>query len=347
MQRTTGSFLLPGMAGLPALLLAACALCCGNGGTTATKTSHEAVLPPSPSEEAWKPAQGTVLARAGSLEVLDSAVEAVLKSGEASDPSEALDRATRLEAVAAQAVREGGLPARQVAAPRYRQALVQRLIRHSLEEKLTPDTVPDTYLQQAWGTKRIRRKYVHYDSFFVSDLQLICCREPSSICVERKEDFAACFAAGKEMMEKALAIVQAKAPKDGDDYKDAVSEAIDKLGQQMTFQVFSFYFDVKRSHAENVNVVRMSKPVTEAVLEMKVGKISKLVRDQFGWHIIFLRKHVPEENRKLEEPAVRREIAEGAYAAVQKAEFSVLVSKAVETRKVEVFEERLKALRQK
>ncbi len=336
---------LPPTAGLLAVLLWACALSCGDAGTPAAGASHVTVLPPTPSEQAWRPAEGKVLARSGELVVLDTAVEAALRSGDADDASEALERAMRIEAVAAYALREGGTTVRQEAAPRYRQALVQRLIRRKLEEELTPDTVPDTYLKQAWATKKIRRKYVHYDSFFVSDLQFICCREPSSLCFEKREANAACFATGKAMMEKARALLVSKAPKDGDEYKEGASEAIKKLGRQMTFQAFSFYFDVKRSYEENVNVMRMSKPVTEAALKMKVGEISELIEDQFGWHLVFLRKHVPEENRSLDEPAVRREIAEGALSAIQKAEFSVLISKAVQARKVEVFEERLKALR--
>jgi hypothetical protein len=325
--------------------LAVLVAACGDGKAPAVVGGHKTVLPPLPTEEAWAPAEGKVLARSGALEVLDSAARAVQRSGEEMDPARALDRAASLEAVSAHALGEGGEDLRLAAAPRYRQALVQRLLTLVLEEKLTPATAPEEYLKQAWSTKKIRRKYVHYDSFFVSDLQHICCRDHASICIRDHEDFGECFARGEEKMKAAMAMLRAASPADGDAFEAAALDAKEKIGASITYQTFSFYHDAQRSYEENVNVVRMSKPVTVATLALKMGQQSGIVRDHFGLHIIFLKDHIPEENRSLDEEAVRLEIAEGALPAIRKAEFSVLISRAVRDRKVEVFEDRLEALR--
>ena len=141
--------------------------CAPEASPTAPESSFIPVRPPSdPASEAWGSAGKTEVARVGSVGVMVEDVRAIMAAGLADEPARALEMAVENEALAQWAAKSESMTGSVGSAPiRFRQALVQRLLRYEFEEKLTPDTVPFDYIKSAFWAPSIRKRYIHFDAF--------------------------------------------------------------------------------------------------------------------------------------------------------------------------------------
>jgi len=255
------------------------------------------------------------------------------------DPQRALDEAIKIEALAQKGAAELMAHDQPKLVRRFRQALVQRALQSRLEEKLTTKNIPEHYLEEAY--QRTKRRYDHYDVFFFRDMLLICCTVGSDYCLSHQDEYEDCFTENAARAQSVYDLMVEENPKTADQFEKLFSNAQGRVGTVLRFQTYSFYFDVSRSYDKNVNVKRFTRPITDAALKMKPGEFYAPIRDEYGWHVVFLEKHIPETSKTLSDPEVRTEISNNIYTKVQGEEFRVLLNETAKTRVLEVHQKQL------
>ena len=333
-----------------AVVVAACAALAACGPEApppepaAAPTAVTAVrLPAGPDAPDWT-SESDPVATVGGVAITAADVRAVMNAAAITDPKEALGRAIEVEVVAAAAAADGVDHFYGELLPRYQQALVQALLKQRLEVELVPETVPMAYVKQAFMHKEVRKRYDHWDAFYMRDIQWICCQS-GAWCRTNQDKFEGCFAQGAQVMAQVLRDLKAADIRDEHQYEEWFNENWRRKYPELQYEEYGFYFDMSRTWDQNTNVFRMSKEVTEASIALKIGEHSGVTKDPFGYHIVYLAMHIPEQRKSPEDPEVRDEIAANIIEQVRSAEFLELVQKEVRERKIVTFDEALTALR--
>ncbi len=310
---------------------------------------HQSVhtqLPPTPDQVAWTSTGETVVARVGSKPIYASTVRLIMQLEPSLSPRQALDRAIEIEAISADGASKFGASPPSNLVHRYRQLLVQRFLQKNFEEDLTVTTVPDKYLKKAFKVKKVRKHFIHYDTFFVRDLQLICCSTNHVVCAQNLKKNAPCFEKFKQESRRLRKFVLANKPKTADEFSALVDRAKEEINPRVQHQKFDFYYDVNESYKANqARVDRMTRAVNEGVLTLEIGDISPVLSDQYGYHILYLENHIPEANGSLADVEVRKELSEKIFPAVQREEFMQSITQSFRAYHVTLDDEALKSLR--
>jgi len=297
---------------------------------------------PTPTSTSWYSSDVDVVATVNDVPITVENVRLMQRAKPSQSSFESLEEAIVTELLAQEGVRNLPTTAQTRINKRFKEALIQRVLHVQLEEELTTENIPDRYLNEAYN--RMKRSYDHYDIFFFRDMLLVCCRAGSAFCLSHQDDYKECFERTGKLAKEVHKIVTEKLPESGDDFEALFLQAQKAAGDELRFQKYSFYYDVKRSYDENVNVTRFTRPITEAALTMKVGTVHPPIRDEYGWHVVFLEKHVPEASRTLADPEVKTEISKNIYAKVQENEFRVLLNETAGKHELRVYRERLSDL---
>ncbi len=280
-----------------------------------------------------------MLAQLGQQNISLKALQEVLPSLDVPTPRQALVSLATTDAVASAALNIPGSERRPSATRRFHQALVQSYLKKKLEIELRPETVPEHYVEVAY--KRMRPYFDHYDAYYIMDFMLLCCRESVGYCDANAERFESCFQELKSKSERVYDIVREADPQNEQEFEGLFSTAQLAVGDGLKFQSYSMFYDKSRTWDEMSDMNRLTKPVTHQAIKMKVGEISKPVRDSYGWHVLYLKGFDPEEHRDLTDPSVRLEIGEKIISKVRESEYTQLIQKSGSNRKVQVHFERL------
>ncbi|MBR57293.1 MAG: hypothetical protein CMH54_04465 [Myxococcales bacterium] len=329
------------------LLVVVASLLCGcSSHSKPEQKITQTLLPPTPDQSNWASEGDVIVARVDSQPIYASTVRLFLKHNPDLSPRQALEKAMELEAVAMDGAKSFGSTPPANLVHRYRQLLVQRFLSQNFEENLTVDTVPNEYLEKAFKMKNVRIHFVHYDTFYVRDLQLLCCHVNHIVCARQREDNAACFKDLKGQANRLHKLIKDANPKTADEFSALVDRAKKEIHPEVQVQEFSFFYDVNETYEVNRNRVNlMTQPINEGVLTMKVNEVSKVFEDQYGYHILFLEKHVPEANGTLEDEDVRKELSAKIYPAVQREEFMRNITQSFRKYNVTIDDEALNQLR--
>lgn len=297
------------------------------------------IVPPTPGEVAWQ-ADGEVFVASLSERRIPLNYLTEIHAGiETHDGREALLQLAKADTVAARSLNEADGVFRQSSIRRYHQALVQSYLKLKLEKELTPETVPSHYIDVAY--KRMRPFFDHFDSYYIMDFLLLCCRESVSYCSANAARLAQCFDSLKPKSEAVYRAVSEAAPTNPDEFEALFPTAQMTAGDALKFQTYSMFYDKSRTWDEMTDMNRLTKPVTNQIIKMKVGEISVPIRDSFGWHVLYLKQFKAEEHRKVDDPSVRLEIGEKILSTVRQSEYTHLIQRAGSRRQVKVHLERL------
>jgi len=300
--------------------------------------------PLGPDDERWGSKGSKEVARVGQVKVMAEDVEAVMNAGMAESPEAALKLALEMEALAQWAAATRATDGNaEVSAIRYRQALVQRFLKHEFEEKLNVETVPFEYIKIAFWAPSIRKRYIHFDAFRAMDVQYLCCHTISE-CSYDPESREPCFKEGQIAVRELYELLKTRNPETTAEFTEFANQTIGEVHAGFKLNDFAVFYDVDVSYEKNTRVDRATRPVMDALLTMSESQYHKPVRDMFGWHLMFLAEHEPEKLLKPEDPEVRREIAEGIYPSVQKQELMKYLGKQLGTRQVEIRAPQIRAL---
>lgn len=305
--------------GLPAAL----ASCGGDGPPEVAAVRFDPPEFASLSDPAWSPredADDPVVATVGEARIHLSAVQRQVDLAEgALDGAGALERLVEAELLAQEARRRG-----YDTAPETLRALKHEAVRHLLHdrfvEELGPDEVTRSDIEKAFDIPQVRIRYEHEDGYFVRDAQVVCCEGAADQCRDHADP--ECFDRATPIVQDAYLVLAAKQPFAS---ADAFSAAVEELRQQypkLTLKEHSFWFERGVPYDQQKKYTTYFKDWVEAIVALPgEGHIAAPVRSYHAWHIPMLHRHEPAVHKTPEDPAVRREIAEGILPAIRKREF--------------------------
>ncbi len=224
----------------------------------------------------------------------------------------------------------------------YRRALVQRLIKALFEEEHSPAQVPEEIWLQLFQERAVFPLFDHLDTFFVVDAQFICCDGAAKLCRDDVEthyclqDFEAdAWAVYEELSKVPVA--------DGEVAKariDALTAQFPKLAQQE----YSFQHDFNPANKGKPGFTFVDDAVGVGAKNTAVGTFGKPVRSVFGWHILYVKKHLPEVHLKFGDPEVMAELERRFYGLVLRKDVMTYLGELFQQGRVEMLEEAMRTV---
>jgi hypothetical protein len=199
-----------------------------------------------------------------------------------------------------------------------RKAMVARLLVRTQEDALTPDKVADADIQTAFKNPQVRPHYDHAAAYFVTDVQLLCCKGDWRQC-EKRDEVRSCI---DKTQPQALALYKVLAldpPHSAAELKARVAA----LGGQFSLaavQDVEFWYEKSKPYDQQKGYDLMVKEFAVPVVEMQPGDLGQPIRSPFGWHIPRLDHVDPAVHKPWNDPEVRQDIATHILDAVRERE---------------------------
>lgn len=201
-------------------------------------------------------------------------------------------------------------PSNQALGDEFRRVLALAFLQKHFITDYPPSAIPMRGLESLYNLYFIKAKYDHKDIYRVYDMQWICCMDAG--CKAEQ-----CYKDGKELMEDVYnRIHEEKVTKD--EIHDIVL-SMRSIAPKISMQKYSFIYDWDK-HIQKGKAV-MDDNVVNAVIKLKIDTFSHPVRSAFGWHILYLWKHEPEQHLGLWAPVVQNDMRHFFYKKFQSARF--------------------------
>lgn len=202
--------------------------------------------------------------------------------------------------------------------PVHQQAMVSWYLQDRFETRYTWQDVAQADLHQAWRDWRIRIRYVREPSYLATDAQFLCCSGDWRKC-EIDVKAQKCIDGFEAQARKLHQLLAADPPRSPLEMKGRVY-ALNHLFPRAAVTDVNFYYLKDVPHDEQVGrgYEVMVEPYAKAVTALEDGQLSGPIRTPFGWHITRLNKYEPPLSGKLDDPNVRRDIAENILPLVRR-----------------------------
>lgn len=224
--------------------------------------------------------------------------------------------------------------------PLHRQAMVAQLLVETLEKGIGPAQVSDQDVQTAYRNPAIRRRYDRATAYFVTDVQLLCCRGDWRQC-EKREEVLACIDQKATEAAKLHAAILEDPPGSGLELAARIDTMAARFPTTTVGEV-TFFYDASKPYAEQKGYDLMVQPFAEAVVQLQPGQFAQApIRSPFGWHLPRLDKVDPGVRRPWNHPEVRKEIRENILVAVREREAQVMAFGWMKAAGVQFFFDRL------
>jgi hypothetical protein len=299
-------------------LLTACGIaaltgCGGDKAPTANKVALPEILIDSPAWAGISDAdKDAIVATVDDIKIPAWRVKAALaKAPPGTNPEEILQSVIAEELIAREAAGgKGFVPERKA----FERALATRYIEKKLVEDFSPEKVPISMLQEAFRNPQVWARFNHFDIYEVQDYQWICCPDPKNCDPVATED---CFKEGGAAMAAVSESIAKDKPEPGD--LAILAPEYKKVAWRLSYQEYTFAFDKAAGYQRGASIV--DDAVAEAVMKSSARQFSPPTRSRYGWHIAYLRNHIPDEHRDLKDSEVRKEIVKVFYQRFQQHEF--------------------------
>jgi hypothetical protein len=283
----------------------------------------------------WQKAAGeTAFEAAPGLPVPQADLDFLLAQGV--PEAEARERVALRKRLAVLAVQEG-LADDFAVHSAFRRALAQRLVKRTFEEEHTPETVPDETWKEIYNDRYVFPRFDHKDTFFVLDVQLICCKGkakqcendvPTHYCLQDYEPMA--HALHQALLETRFT--------DLEDLKLKFS-GVKARFPDARYQEYSFQYDFNAPESEKkIQFTKIASAVAEGARATPVGKLSEPVRSQFGWHILLVKDFLPEIHLPFDDASVKPQLIRDFYDMVVRRDVVVFLGETYQKGEVEFFE---------
>ena len=255
----------------------------------------------------------------------------------ATPPRDILQALIDEEVLAAAAAATGGWSAELTQL--QRRASVAKLLENTQEKAISADTISATDIAQAYKDQRIRLHYDHNAAYFVTDVQLLCCKGDHRQC-EKREEVRACIDRTEVQARALWQALRDDSPATPEELKAKVAALGDKFPLAAVADV-EFWYDKAKTYEAQKGYDLMVKEFALPVVEMQPGDISQPIRSPFGWHIARLLRVEPAMHKTDKDPEVRRDIADHIVGPVREREAQHYAVQLFKKYEVQFFYDRL------
>lgn len=224
----------------------------------------------------------------------------------------------------------------------FQRALAQRLIKALFEEEHSAAQVPEEVWFQLFNERAVFPLFDHQDTFFVVDAQLICCKGAPDLCKEDVEtqyclqDFqATAWEVHGELAKGDVA--------DGEAAKERV-EALMAAFPALAIQEYSFQHDFDPANKGKHKFTIVDDAVALGAKQTAVGTFGKPVRSVFGWHVLYVKKYLPEVHLEFGQPEVMAELEKRFYGLILRKDVMTYLGELFQSGRVEMLEEAIHAV---
>ncbi|MSP90610.1 MAG: hypothetical protein EXR79_02210 [Myxococcales bacterium] len=204
----------------------------------------------------------------------------------------------------------------------HAQAMVARLLRRSHEERFGPDQISLADLTYAFRQPAVHEKFSHVAAYGTTEAQCLCCQGDAREC-EAREDVRACIDKLEPQAERLAQRLAIDPPATGLEMTARLASWADAF-PNCTGAHVDFYYDPSKPYERQKGYDLMVKPYALAVVALQPGTLAAVpIRTPFGWHVPRLDRLTPARRATLDDPAVRREIAENVVDGVRERDASL------------------------
>lgn len=192
----------------------------------------------------------------------------------------------------------------------FRRVLALQFLQKYFVEDYPPSAITMQDLQPLYNLNIVKAKYDHKDIYRVYDMQWICCLHPD--CQAEQ-----CYKQGKVLMQDVYDRIR-KEKFTKDEIVDIV-RSMRSIAPKLAMQKYAFVYDWEK-HLQKGRTI-FDDNVVNAVIKLKPGTFSTPTRSGYGWHILYLWKHEPEQHLGLWAPYVQNDLRHFFYEKFQSNRF--------------------------
>jgi hypothetical protein len=225
----------------------------------------------------------------------------------------------------------------------YWRALAQVLLKQKFEVEHTPDTVPMSTWEDIYWEGGVRPLFDHFDTYFVLDMQVICCFGSLSVCAG---DVAAqaCLRDSEAKTWEIYEQLSARPYADADEVTAAATRLKAEKYPDLSVRPYSFQYNFAVSHEKQRGYTVINRNVALAARDTPPGTISKPTRSNHGWHILYVKEHLPEAHGTPADPDVIAKMKEKFYAPIRDRDVAQYLQSLVMRHPVSLYEEEIRGL---
>jgi hypothetical protein len=224
----------------------------------------------------------------------------------------------------------------------YRRALAQAQLKKKFEEEHSPDGVPMETWEKLYWNRNILPKFDHHDTYFVLDVQMICCQGAVDMC-EKDPQVQDCLRDAEPDIWTVFRELKHKGFTDPTGIKKFVREEL-KLRYTVRTQEYSFQYQFDKSHEEQQGYTIINRNVAFAAHGAQIGALAEPVRSNFGWHVVYVKNFLPALHLEFGDERVMETLKSELYPHVRAQDVDRYFVTLLEKARVAVFKERLREL---
>jgi len=324
------------------LAVAVATVGCGDGSVFAPPVipGDPAVLAAGPSSAS--PESSTVFKGERSVAVTWEDLEFLRVNGSLESDSELAERVALRRALAAEAVL-AGLNEDGGSLRVFRRALAQSLLKKKFEKEHTADTVPMERWEELYHEPGVLPMFDHYDTYFVLDLQMICCFESLPVCANSPA-VQACMRDTEPKIWDAFERLSGAKHEDEAEVVAAMVRVRNEHYPDLHSQHYSFQYNFAVPHERQHGYSLMNRNIALAAKETAVHSLSRPVQSNHGWHILWIKDYLPEEHLKPGEPETVAKMKAKFYPFVKQKDVLLFLQSLSSKRRIEIYEEEIRSL---
>ncbi len=219
----------------------------------------------------------------------------------------------------------------------FRRAMVQRFVKILFEEEHSAKQVPESVWREIFQDRAVFPLFDHQDTFFVVDAQFICCTGAPELCRKDTEtqyclqDYQADAWAVYESLKQGETA-------DGEAAKERI-EALKANFPTLALQEYSFQHDFDPANKGKLKFTIVDDAVANAAKATAVGTFGKPAQSAFGWHIVYVKRYLPEVHKSFGDPEVMAELEKRFYGLILRKDVMTYLGELFQQGQVEIFKD--------
>ena len=225
----------------------------------------------------------------------------------------------------------------------YRRALARVYLEKKFELEHGPDSVPMQVWDDIYWKRGARPIFDHFDTFFVTDIQILCCSGAPDMC-SRDTQVQACMRDSEPDIWELYEELSKTSFPDSHQLKKALDPYRGARFPGLRSQDYSFQYNFDLSHEEQRGYTVVNRNVAEAARGAKLKTLTKPARSNNGWHIIYLKEFLPEAHGPPEDEDVISELKKRFYPMVRRNDVLVFLETLLRNAQMKIYKDTVREL---